>query len=415
MKLVKFAYADDFHCIGPECSDSCCKYWAITLGKREYLNYKKMDCSPELKSKIDSAFYRIKDGNDNMYAAMKLVNDTDCPFLDKDSLCMIQKEKGEQALSYTCKIFPRMIYRADKNSYVKLCTINCSHVAEMLIEHPEGLEIIETDYDGTDELINKNLSSLEVTPSNWEGAPYYWTIRNAQLDILQNRNFTIPERMLILGYYSMKADEYVKKSTEKISEFSKLVLDNELCRSIADSLKTSQSDESAAAKCMNIIAVMTERVSEQKGSMRYSELVPTLFDKISEKIKLETNITNEGNKKRISFNFDRSEYFNLLSNYRKIENERAYIIENVLVNTVFCQPLHKGIWANYFSLAVFYNLLKICVPAFLEENYTDKDLALAISYSSKMMLNTNLIQNSILIDFLDHQSYDLPHAVFLIS
>lgn len=414
MKLVKFAYADDFHCIGPECSDSCCKYWAITLNKREYLNYKKMDCSPELKSVIDSAFYRIKNGDDFVYAAMKLVNDTDCPFLGRDKLCMIQKEKGEEALSFTCKSFPRIFYRADKDSYVRLCSINCSHVVEILIDHPEKLEVVETDYDGSDEFINKNLYSLYATPSDWSAAPYYWIIRGTQLTILQNRLFTIPERMLILGYYSMKADEYVKKSPEKLPELSKLMLDNKLCSGIADSLKASQSDESAALKCVNSLVTMSYLV-EENHNRSFSSLIPILFNKVSERIELKRvkeikNVTISS-----SFSFNKDKYFKHLSNYREIENSRPYIIENVLVNTVFCQALHEGMWANYFSLAVFYNVLKICVPAFLDENYTDKNLALAISYAAKMTLNTNLIKKGVLVDFLGNQSFDLPHAAFLIS
>ena len=68
MQTLKFNCYDEFACTGPECEDSCCKHWRIFLTKREYLDYKKLDCSPELKSVIDSAFKRIKTGSDLQYA-----------------------------------------------------------------------------------------------------------------------------------------------------------------------------------------------------------------------------------------------------------------------------------------------------------------------------------------------------------
>ena len=95
MNVVKFKYFDDFHCLGPDCKDTCCKDWHIHITKREYLDYKKMKCSPELRRLLDDSFKRIKTiSNDAVYAEVKFNEDNKCPLLGKDSLCMLQKELG---------------------------------------------------------------------------------------------------------------------------------------------------------------------------------------------------------------------------------------------------------------------------------------------------------------------------------
>lgn len=416
MKTVKFDYLDEFQCAGAECGDSCCRHWAITLTKKEYSDYLDTECSPDLKSVINSAFFPVRSGNELCYAAVRLGENGDCPFLDGDKLCMLQKELGESALCHTCRVFPRLFYKVGDEAYVGLCSLNCCRTAELLISHPEGLVISESEYDGGSEYseyFNGGIYSGESTPSSWEGLPYYRSIRGAQLSILQNRSFTLPERMLLLGYYSMKADKYVKRAPENLAPFSELMTDNELCRTIADSLKTSQSEESAADKTVAVISKMYDRsIQINKISGFAREQLEIVTGRIGLQKK---ELVDEKGKKRVATGYSRESYLELLSRYRELEASRPYIIENVLVNIVFSQALHKGLWAEFFSLAVFYSCLKICVPSFLEESYTDKELALAISRTSKLAINTGLIQNGTLLDFLDNRAYDLPHAAFLIS
>lgn len=413
MKTVKFAYTDEFRCIGAECGDSCCRHWAITLSKKEYSDYLEIECSPRLKSTINSAFFPVRSGSELCYAAVQLKENGSCPFWDADRLCMLQKELGEKALCHTCRVFPRLSYRVGSEAYVSICSLNCSHVVELLINHPEGLEVREEEYDGSNEYINTGIFSGDSTPSSWEGLPYYWSIRGTQLGILQNHGFTLPERMLLLGYYSMKADKYVKRAPENLAALSEMMTDSELCKTIASSLKTSQSEESAADKTAAIISKMYDR---SIGDNNISRFAREQLQIVAGRIGLQKKeLSVEGGKKKLATGYSREEYLKLLSRYRELEASRPYIIENVLVNMVFSQALHKGLWANFFSLAVFYSCLKICVPAFLEESYTDRELALAISRTAKLAVNTKLIQNGTLLDFLDNRAYDLPHAAFLIS
>lgn len=410
MKVIKFAYYDEFCCIGAECSDSCCKHWSITLSKREYLDYKKMKCSPKLKSMIDSAFTRIdnKKATDSVYAFMKLRENGDCPFLDDDCLCSIQKEMGEKALSMVCTTFPRLQANVGNDALIFACDITCPHVVEILMEHPEGLELVEQEYDNSIASVNKGIFSMRGTPNDWEGYPYYWIIKGAQIDILQNRSFTVPERMLILGFFCQKAEDYIKSGQGgKIQTLYDMLLDNDMCKKVADSLKASQSNESIAAKSIDILVKVILKTKQISNTVTYRH-----FQDVAANIGLTIDTTKE---KGYTFIYDTERYISNVELYRKIMFDYPHVIENILVNLVFTQAPNEGIWLNYFSLAVFYNILKICVPAFLKEGWTDKDLSSAIAYAAKGILNTRVAKKGISADFMDHNSFDLPHAVFLIS
>lgn len=415
MKLLKFAYVDEFSCIGPECTDSCCKYWSIIISKREYLDYKKMDCSPKLRRAMEGAFHRLPNETDLQYAQMRVKENGNCPFLDKDSLCMLQKEKGEEALSYTCSIFPRL-YKCIGNKAVTLSlSPTCCHVTEILMKYPEGLQLVETEYNGENRYVNQGKYSSPNIPDSWKGYSYYWSILNGELDIMQNRNFTVPERMLILGYFCQKTEEYIKDNVMgKILALSDMLLDNELCRKIVDSLTPTQSYDSAAAKSVDILHRMYQRICTGKNAHSIES-----FNQVMSSINFnaeEVTSVDENGKSHVSYNItlDRGQYDRHLEIYRKLENERSYIIENLLVNLIFSQNMTEGIWVNYFSFAVFYNMLKICVPPFLPENYDDKALANAITQAVKMVLNTNLASKGTLADFEINNTHTLPYAAFLI-
>ncbi|MCM1055785.1 MAG: flagellin lysine-N-methylase [Bacteroides sp.] len=406
MKAVKLSYYDEFRCIGSECGDSCCKHWRICLSKKEYLYYKNLDCSPELRSVIDSAF-KINGENEINYAEMKLKGGVDCPFLDSDSLCMLQKELGEDALSYTCSVFPRLHAKIGEGTVRWSCSAACRHVTELLTKHPEGLKIVEEEYKGGDRHIDGGRYSSPSITKQWKGFPFYWSILRAQIDILQDRAFSVPDRMLILGYFCQKAEEYVTQNVPyKIPALANMLKDRELCERIAVSLKPPQSDMGAAIRSMDILLKMNSRIQTAD-----SGLPRLLFARVM--TRLDCAIKSQNGK--TSADFSITEYKKLCGVFRRIEAERTYIIENLLVNLVFASDPQQGIWINYFTLAVFYNTLKICAPVFLPKSYDDASLAAALTYAVKMVLNTRLAEKGTAADFTEKHTFTLPYAAFLVG
>lgn len=410
MRLVKFNYCSEFECLAEKCPDTCCRQWNIFFSRSDYLKIISSPCSKGLKSVIDDSFIKVKGDSvseDFNYAVIKFNEKGFCPLLDGDGLCLLQKELGEERLGFVCSAFPRLKTAVGKDTYIYSCNMSCPAVAELLISHREGLRLIYEKYDEGDRYLNLGLYSAPAVFESWEGFPYYWDIKNAQIEILQNRSFTVPERMLILGYFSQKANEYINhKSGTSIASLAQTIRDKETFAKIAQSLKPSQTDKGFAVKSAGIFAKLLLS-ARSKGGKYLSEL----FQRVADSIGL-TLEEAENNRIDTTVNYER--YFKNIETFRKIERERPHIIENILVNFIFTQSPAEGILKNYFISAVLYNMLGTCIPAFLPDNPRDGDLATAISLAARMTVNNTLIEKDILLDFVDNRSYTLPHAAFLI-
>ena len=410
MQTLKFSYYDEFACTGPECEDTCCKDWLIFLTKREYLDFKKLDCSPELKAVINSAFKRTKLDNDSRYAQVNLREDGTCPILGEDKLCMLQKEKGESALTFVCGSFPRNWSWIGGEAAVFSLRPTCYHVVELLMKHPEGIALEEGEYDGENKWINRGRWAGTPLGENDKTFPYIWLVKTAQLDILQNRNFTIAERLLILGYYTKKTCEYLESSPEKLSQLGEMMLDGELCRKIADSLKTSHTDLQAALKSNEMLFKMTLEFRSNAPD----DFITKLLNKIADSVGLVYEPDDQGS---YSVEWNNAAYTKNRELYSRLEEERPYIFENLLATLAFAEfsPDGESLWEEYFSLAVLYNFFKTGIAAFLPESYTDKELAVAITNIVKILLNSGVAKYKVMRDFTQNGENSLFHVAFLIS
>lgn len=411
MKLIRFAYCSEFECMAENCPETCCQQWNVFFGHQDYLNIRSSPCSEKLKKVIDSAFVKVSGNNvseDFDYAVVKFNEKGVCPFLDEKGLCMLQKELGDERLGFVCSTFPRLKTAVGNDTYIYSCNMSCPKTAELLISHKEGLKLVSENYDGGDKYLNSGLYSAPAVSESWEGFPYYWDIKKAQIGILQNREFSIPERMLILGYFSQKANEYINhKSGASIAALSELLKDRETCENIAESLMPSQTDRDFAVKSMGIFAKLYLS-AQSKGSRHLKEL----FQIVSDSVGLTLEKAENG---KIDTALDYEKYLGNMERYRKLERKRPHIIENILVNLIFTQSPAEGVWKNFFITAVFYNVMVTCIPAFLGDSTEDGGLALAVSRAAKLTVNNGLIEKDTLLDFVDNRSYTLPHAAFLIG
>ena len=49
-----------FRCKGGSCRSTCCKGWGISVRMEEYFRLLGMDCPPEIRRRLDCAFYAPK-------------------------------------------------------------------------------------------------------------------------------------------------------------------------------------------------------------------------------------------------------------------------------------------------------------------------------------------------------------------
>ena len=116
--IIEPDFYKDFHCIGGQCSFTCCKEWKIAVDPETKKRWRKLSVPetvlesgrvPEhaCRSSLDKAhlsqFVMKKDGGE----IIELLPNMRCPFLEDTELCRLVLDYGEECLSETCHVFPR--------------------------------------------------------------------------------------------------------------------------------------------------------------------------------------------------------------------------------------------------------------------------------------------------------------------
>jgi len=124
MKTYAPAYYHNFKCIGGECTDNCCIGWEIDIDDETLELYEKMD--GEIGERIRKS---IKYGP---YTHFKLCAGERCPHLNKDNLCDIIIECGEDAICEICREHPR--YYAYEGDILDVgIGLSCPTAAELIL------------------------------------------------------------------------------------------------------------------------------------------------------------------------------------------------------------------------------------------------------------------------------------------
>ena len=128
--LVPDNYAD-FHCKCGQCRHTCCDGWAVTFPREDYFRLLSVPCSPELRCKLDTSLHLADDPTPERYAELLPNWEGHCPLQRADGLCALQAECGEEAISSTCRYYPRGIRTMDDDECA--CSASCERVVEMLL------------------------------------------------------------------------------------------------------------------------------------------------------------------------------------------------------------------------------------------------------------------------------------------
>lgn len=118
----------ELQCKAEKCKHNCCVGWEIDIDKETYQKYMNLPNS-KIKDKIKNSI-KIEDG---IYSFL-LDKDYRCPFLNKDNLCEIRIELGEEYQCYICRTHPK--YFCNSKSGYGLC---CEAVAEQLLTNNESV------------------------------------------------------------------------------------------------------------------------------------------------------------------------------------------------------------------------------------------------------------------------------------
>ena len=145
MKHIYPTYYKKFKCIANECPDSCCKDWDVVVDEESESFYNSVNT--EFGEKIRSLTVTDNDG-DRIFVSQN----GKCPFWNKDMLCDIYINLGEEHLCETCKNFPRITQ--DYTDFVEhTLSLACPEGARLILEE-------ENDYSEFDNFIYNESDKL---------------------------------------------------------------------------------------------------------------------------------------------------------------------------------------------------------------------------------------------------------------
>ena len=207
MKVNTFLpkYMIEFKCVSSNCIDSCCAGWDINIDEDTYNKYE--NSTGELKGLLDRKFIKNEDEYDSFnYGFMVLKDENRCPFLNSNMLCDIHGGDGQENLCITCKSYPRVFNIVD-NVYEKSGLPSCMEICTRAFLNKDKMEFVESKED----IEEKNIEIRRIIDSEaFEGTEsllqYFWDIRVVSINIMQDRSFSIEERLNILNTFYEQID-----------------------------------------------------------------------------------------------------------------------------------------------------------------------------------------------------------------
>ncbi len=204
-KIVQPRHYDAFHCIGADCEDTCCAGWGVVIDRATYDRYRQCG-DPELQPSFDELItINTVDQSDEDYADITL-SEARCPFLS-ERLCSIQKKLGEEYLSDTCAIYPRILNRVGETLEQNL-DLSCPEAARIVLLDPRPAELVEIANCG--ERFRIGRPRVPDTPNSaYDGGtyPYFLEVRGLILTILRERTYPLWKRLVMTGHLCDKLNE----------------------------------------------------------------------------------------------------------------------------------------------------------------------------------------------------------------
>jgi len=331
-------YYPDFHCKAGACRHPCCVGWDIDISMKEYFHLLGMDCSPELRRKLDTAFRFPESPSEGSYAKISPRWNGDCPLRRENGYCALQCECGERALPAVCRYYPRT--PASEYMYHCVCANSCEAVLELLMEKQAPLTFIKQNmtFQIEDEVAHHTDAMAKVFPA----------VGRACVRILQDRTRPLSRRLQLLGDLTRVMDvPYGQNNASGL-------------RAVLPFASVAGNAEQSAPKEVSTDIELTEALKIIRDHLCELERdIPQLREDAKTTRAL-LMITPEGEISKDSVRIWRT----LTARMDRLFPEREHFLENVLINHI-CHddyPFTTGVrtmWECHVALCMLYALLQV--------------------------------------------------------
>lgn len=401
MNILVPEYMNDFKCIGSKCEDTCCSGWKVIVDEKTYRKYRKSN-NPILKTDFQKKITRQRsEKSAKNFAKIKMKENGDCSFLTDEKLCGIQLNLGEEYLSDTCSVYPRIINAVD-NSIEKSASMSCPEAARIALLNPKKMEFeTKLEHVRSNYIAQKVVTQGSATD---EMKNFFWDIRIFSINLIQNRNFSIEDRLIIFGVFcnSLKKIITLKKYSSipiLINDFNIHIDNNEF-----DQLFETRE------KNTGIKLALCEELIEYKVDLgirnnRYLECLDELNDAL-----LSKDIINKEEKYKKAYH----------NYYIPFMKDNEYILENYVVNYLFKNLFPSSsidVFDNYIMLTVHFSLIKyhlIGLSGF-HKNLNEEIIIKLIQSYSKVIEHNYLYLSKILRLIKENKMDNIAYMTILIK
>lgn len=378
-------YLKNFQCIGSKCEDTCCSGWKVIVDEKTYRKYRKSN-HPILKTDFQKKITRQRsDKSSKNFAKIKMKENGDCSFLTNEKLCGIQLNLGEEYLSNTCSIYPRIVNKIDE-SIEKSASMSCPEAARIALLDPNKMEFEHI----TETLTNPDYIAQKISTKNLsvsEVKSYFWDIRIFSIELIQNRDFSVEDRLVMLGVFC--------KSLKKVIDQKKYIEIPDLINKFKLYIKNNEFEKIFEVREVNtkIKLALCEELIEYKidsgvRNERYLECLEQINNSI---IKVDTNKEKSYKQSYIQF-------------YNPFMKKNEHIMENYIVNYIYKSLFSSGnmdIFDEYIMLTVHFSLIKyhlIGLAGFHQK--LDEDLVIKLIQSYSKVVEHNYLYLSKVLELI---------------
>lgn len=408
--VFKPEYYDSFSCKAAECRQTCCQGWSITASKAEWRKIKNTICGHG-----DFSGQKYFDAlpperrTEMAHIQMVLDEEQNCPFLNGDKLCSLQKTFGAGILPDTCIWFPRTV--SDNHGLTcAALTPGCEKVLEML---PTDRSLT---FEVEEEFLDSSFPPVRSIQQAYLGggyqyAAYFQDICSMCILILQAQEVSLEDRMILLG---LGLEKVLQAGAEQKWESIPEHIDHFLSQ--LDGLEDVSSLLPPFAP--NLSALFNSFLmvdNEPEGS---SSSYRKIIDRVKEAVQV--SYQTDGKVKKVSASA-LSHYEQMKKGFADLMADRPFFMENLLLavltykNLPFSSSWLGGIWGNYVYLCWIYSSLKFILTVCAGDIHSQEELIdLCVPLMRRWLHNGDLIK-WLVESFEKNESSTLAHMAVLLK
>ena len=199
--ILQPRYVTDFQCDGLKCNAKCCgNKWKISIDVDTYKKYQRVK-NPIMRKKILSS---IKPSTNRIGFEINFGKGTSCPLLCEDNLCYVQLNLGEEALSNTCKGYPRVVKQVGKYQF-RLLSMTWPVAAEKALLYSDGINIQQLSIENDTAAWKLAANRVEKKSIDDDLAAVH--VIMGGLSLLQNNYYTFEQRLVLLGLFLDRVED----------------------------------------------------------------------------------------------------------------------------------------------------------------------------------------------------------------